>query len=246
MMRMEFSLLIALFSGGMASGATLLTDNFESGNVSTDWSVNKNATVTAGGPAGSTNFAALGPYDPATNGTNWGGLGKVFSDGGVPSMIIDVDFRLKGTARQFNLNVSTTSLTPNGNDGAINLIYTGTNWQVHNGTSFVNLTSLMAVTAGQWYHMTLETVGWGSNGATYNITISDGVTNSTATGLTTRQAGNINTTTVRSFVFNSRYGENPGFDIDNLVVSGTVIPEPSSLSLILVVAPLFIRRSRAH
>ncbi|WAC20835.1 hypothetical protein OVA24_05490 [Luteolibacter sp. SL250] len=242
---MKFSLLLALFSGGIASGATLLTDNFESGSVSTDWSVNKNATVTAGGPVGSTNYAAIGPYDPVTNGQNWGGLGKVFSDGGVASMMLDVDFRLKGTDRQFNLNVSTYSTTPNGNDAAINLIYTGSNWQVHNGTSFVTLSGLMAVTANSWYHMTLETVGWGSNGATYNITISDGVTSSTVTGLTTRQAGNINTATVRSFIFNSRYGNNPGFDIDNLVVSGTVIPEPSALFLALAAAPLFMRRSRA-
>ncbi|RYD28028.1 MAG: hypothetical protein EOP87_20265 [Verrucomicrobiaceae bacterium] len=244
-MKMRYSTLLVLFSGGMASAATLLTDNFDSGSVSPDWSVNKNATVTAGGPAGSVNYAALGPYDPATNGQNWAGLGKVFPDGGVPSMTIEVDFRLKGTARQFNLNVSTYSVTPNGNDAAINLIYTGTSWQVHNGTSFVTLSGLMAVTAGEWYHLTLETVGWGSAGATYNITVGNGVTDSSVTGLTTRQSSNINTATVRSFIFNSRYGENPGFDLDNLVVTGTVVPEPSAIFLALAAAPLFLRRSRS-
>lgn len=244
-MKMKSMIFVGLLSGGMASAATLLTDNFDSGATSSDWTLKNKTTITAGGPAGSTNYLAIGSYDPVVNGTNWGAIGKVFSDGGVSSMTLDVDFRLKGTDRQFNLNVSTTSTTPNGNDAAINLIYTGSSWQVHNGTSFVTLNTLMAVTAGQWYHMTLETVGWGSAGATYNLTISDGVTSSSAMGLTDRQAGSINTTTARSFLFNSRYGNNPGFDIDNLVVTGTLVPEPSVALLSLVALPLFARRRRA-
>ena len=242
---MKTTLLIFLAALAVpASAATLVTDDFDSGVISAEWSVNKNATVTPGGPAGSVNYLAIGPHDPATDGQNWGGLGKVFAEGGVPSMTLDVDFRLKGSAREFNLNVSTSSTTPNGNDAAINLIYNGTNWQVHHGGSFVTLSGLMAATAGQWYHLQVETVGWGSAGATYNITISDGATSTSATGLTARQTGSINTTTVRSFVFNSRYGQNPGFDIDNLVVTGTVIPEPSLLWLSLTSVTLLARRRR--
>jgi MYXO-CTERM domain-containing protein len=227
-------LLALAFTVGSASAVTIITDNFDTGVVSASWDTNAGTTVVSGGAQGSTHAVSLA----ATTGT----LGESFgaaSPGGAEDFLIDYYFRVQAvaapaTTRQFNLQVSTTAVTPNTSAATINLRYQNGGWALFN-TAWVPVTGLPAVADGTWYRMQLEGVDWGTATASYTLRLSDpagSVFTSTATGLSIVQNGNITGTKAQSFNFNTVFGANPGFSVDNVTVTAAdVVPEPGAVTL---------------
>lgn len=230
------SLLVLFTSAGLiaqlSAQTVVVTDDFESGDFSIGWDAIAGTISTPGGADGSTSFVALG--------SDSGPLGASFA-AGASDFSIDFFTRVQETTdRQFNLQVSTGSASPDANGATVNLRHQGGGWAAFNGSW--QTISLPSLTAGEWYHVRLTGNGWGSAGASYGIELSDAggttFTNS-ATGLTFRQNGNPDTTTAASFNFNSAFGSNPGFDLDQVTVEleDTPLPDDPNLSLIPVDNP---------
>jgi MYXO-CTERM domain-containing protein len=96
--------------------------------------------------------------------------------------------------------------------------------------------------------MQLEGVDWGTAGASYTLRLSDAAGSaftSTATGLNIVQNGNIIGTKAQSFNFNTAFGANPGFSVDQVTVTAAdVVPEPGAVSLGGLVLLGLLRRRR--
>jgi len=255
---MKQLLFISTLACGTSFGATLLSDNFDSGSANADWYRRSGITINAGGPAGSANYATINATANAGN-----GLGDQI--GGANNFVIDFNFRVQNDTanRQFNIGVSTASNNPSPGDAAINLRYQGGD----SGTFAIYTTawqtiSLGSVTAGSWYRMQIEGIGWGSAGATYTLRLSDAGGNTfthVLSNLTMVQNGKIDgaftygdppnnnySGLAQSFIFSTVYGANPGFDIDNVVVTADLVPEPAGWSLMAVgLLGIASRRRRA-
>jgi hypothetical protein len=229
-----------------AAAVTVIADNFDNGTVSADWDAKTGNTVLTGGADGTPNAVALA----ATTGT----LGETFTGavpGGAEDFVIDYSFRVQASAasRQFSLLVSAISAAPSVNQASINLRYQAGAWGVFNSTSnaFVAVPGLPVITAGSWYHMQVEGVDWGLPTASYTLRLSNAggsVFTSTAANLTSVQNGVFSPITAnkaQSFVFNTAFGTNPGFDLDNISV--TAVPEPTA-SLLAVSGVLLLARRR--
>jgi hypothetical protein len=244
----------SLLFAGHSFGAVLLSDNFDTGAANADWSRKSNLTFSAGGPTGSTNYTTV---VGSTNTAN--GLGDQI--GGANNFVIDFYFQVRNDAvnRQFNLGISTASLNPSPGDAAVNLRIQNGAFAVYQGSSssWQTVSTLGSVAAGQWYHMQVEGTGWGSAGASYTLRLSDAggsAFTSIASNLTTIQNGQINGSFVynsnsfsglaQSFLFTTAYGGNPGFDVDNVTVTGDLVPEPSTVMLSGVAALFLVRRNR--
>jgi MYXO-CTERM domain-containing protein len=240
-------LLALAFTSGSASAVTVITDDFDTGVVSSSWDTTAGTSVVSGGAQGSTQAVTLA----ATTGN----LGETFgavSPGGAEDFVIDYYFRVQAvaapaTTRQFNLQVSTTWVTPNTSAATINLRYQNGGWALFN-TAWVPVAGLPAVADGTWYHMQLEGVDWGTAGASYTLRLSDAAGSaftSTATGLNIVQNGNIIGTKAQSFNFNTAFGANPGFSVDQVTVTAAdVVPEPGAVSLGGLVLLGLLRRRR--
>lgn len=234
----------------MAQAAVVIADNFESGAVSTDWDSPGTTTTQAGG-AGSSSFSAALPAGS-------GSLGETFTNtvpGGAGDFVIDYYFKLQPDAvnRQFSLIVSTNSSTPNVNSAAVNLRYQAGAWAAFSSASsgFVTVAGLPAVTAGSWYHMQFEGTAWGTAAGTFSLRVSDAggsAFTSTASGLTFSQTAagpGMTVNKAQSFVFNTAFGSNPGFSLDNISATAVVpVPEPAAASLLLLGSAGLLRRRR--
>ncbi len=236
-------------AAGTTFAVTVISDDFDTGSSSTGWDANTSTTVIAPGAQSSSNAVSLA----ATSGA----LGESFIaavPGGAEDFILDYYFRVQTTAnRQFSLLVSAAANAPSTTQASLNLRYQG-GWGVFNTTSnaFVAVSGLSTVTAGSWYHMQVEGVDWGLPTASYTLRLSDAggsAFTSSAAGLTSIQNGAfvpITTNTAKSFLFNTAFGTNPGFDLDNITVTGTApVPEASSAFLTAAGFLLLSRRRRA-
>jgi MYXO-CTERM domain-containing protein len=219
---------------GSATAATVITDNFDSGTISSSWDTNTGNSVVSGGAAASPNAVTMA----ATTGALGESFGTV-SPGGSEDFVVDYYFRVQAvaapaTTRQFNLQVSTTSTAPNTSAATVNLRYQNGGWALFN-TAWVPVAGLPAVSDGAWYHMQLEGVDWGTAAASYSLRLSDAAGSaftSTASGLTIVQNGNILGTKAQSFIFNTAFGANPGFSVDDVTVTtAEVVPEPGAATL---------------
>jgi hypothetical protein len=245
--------LLALSTLSFCSAASIITDDFESG-VSPDWYRNSNTALQPGGPSGSSQYVNLlpGENDATT------GLGDQI--GGADNFVIDFYFRVQTTgSRQFNLGISAVNSTPNPGGSAINLRLQGGSFAVFNGgtESWVGISGLGNVSPGSWYRMQVEGVNWGTAGGSYTLRLSDAGGDafmSSVANLTTVQhgaitgpfesGGNSYGGLAQSFIFTTTYGTNPGFDLDNIVVTANVVPEPSAAILSGVAAILLFGRRR--
>lgn len=216
-------------------------DNFDSGSLSPSWDSIAGTTVVTGGANSTTHSASLA----ATTGALGETLVSSTSPAGMANFIIDGYIRLLSSSnRQFSLQVSTTSTTPNVNAATINLRYQAGAFAVFNNSSWVTLTALGTVNPGDWHRIQVEGSGWGAAGASYTIRVSDanGTTfTRTASGLTTTHNGTITGARAQSFVFNTAFGSNPGFSADNIVVEGiglAVAPSSPAADFAFPSAPL--------
>lgn len=235
--------------------ATFITDNFDTNSISGDWSRRTTVSLNSGGPAGSAYYATV-------TGTTAESAGLGDQIGGSSNFIIDFYFQVQNTVnRQFNIGVSTAALNPSQGDATINLRIQGNAFAVYQGSSstWLAVTSLGSVNPGDWYRMQIEGIGWGTASATYSLRLygADGTTSlGSAEDLTTIQNGSITGSfsygggtrdgTLQSFIFSTTYGSNPGFNVDNVIVTGDVVPEPSAalLSGAALLFPLLHRRRR--
>ena len=77
----------------------------------------------------------------------------------------------------------------------------------------------------QWHHITIEGNGWGSAAADYDIeVIENGGGTTTASGLTIYHQGSPTTDKAGSFYINTEWGNNPGFDVDEVQASAALPP----------------------
>ena len=225
---------VVLLGAGAGASAqqqtlTVVDDDFESGAFSADWD-KKDGTGTAvllnpgGGAGGSNGYARVEGV-----GTSEGGLGVTLSDlfanPFATDFTVEFDFMLDNTTnRQFNLQVSALSATPNVGAATINLRYESGNWAVYS-TAWNTLSALGGVTAGTWNHMVLSGSNWGS-GTAGNAAYAIELTNhlgaiTSASGLKYYQNGNPDTGGALSINFNDTYGNNPRFWLDNVRITAT-------------------------
>jgi hypothetical protein len=251
--RRSLTILPFLFTTSVCSAATVISDDFENG-ANSGWHRNANTVLLPGGPVGSSQYLNFLPgADDVTT-----GLGDQI--GGADNFVIDFYFRVQSTtSRQFSLGVSTTDLDPNPERSTINIRLQGESFAVFNGgtQSWIDASGLGSVSSGSWYRMQVEGVNWGTAGGSYTLRLSDAggdAFTSSVANLTTVQhgaitgpfdsGGNTLAGTAQSFLFSTAYGANPGFDLDNVVVTANVVPEPSAAVLSGVAAVLLFGRRR--
>jgi len=251
----RYALLCGVLMTGLCQAATLLTDNFDSGAASSEWGRSSAVTINPGGPSGSTNYATVTGTTSAS-----AGLGDQVNRAN--NFVIDFYFRVQtaaSTVRQFNIGISTANNNPAQGDATINLRIQNNAFGIYQGTSssWQAVVGMGTVTPGTWYRMQIEGTGWGTAGASYALRLfaADGTTslasvsnlttvqNGSITGAFTYGGGNLDGT-LRSFIFSTTYGDNPGFDLDNVLVTGDLVPEPSTALLSGAAAFLLLRRRR--
>ncbi len=204
------------------SGATFaVRDGFEAGTFSPDWDAYSGVGIVSGtGAMGSSRYARLSAYTGA--GQMLGARFDQAVSGGAQYFYIDCHFRILGTAeRQFNLMVSTASTAINSLGPAINLRYQAGQggWAAYNGTAWQIIPGLGAVTPGQWHRLRVSGQGWGTGTPRYSIQLSSagGSTfTSSASNLSWYQTGNPQANRARYFVFTTTYGNDPGFEVDEV------------------------------
>jgi len=243
--------LIAVMNFSTANGNIIVTDDFESGSFSSDFTRTNNATIntTAGtGADGTSNFVEL-----AGGGGNLS-LGAAF--GNVPDAYVDFFVRSDGSAnREFNFQfgASDVSANVNTNSASLNLRFEDGNWDAFLSGTWNEIGGLTPLTADEWHRVRVTANDWGTATPTFDVQVSAAganTFNSSATGLTFLPTfGAISTTAngVQSFNFNNRFGSGDGFDIDQVTaVVVTAVPEPASASLVaLGLVGLMARRKRS-
>lgn len=209
----------ALFTVSAFAQTTIVTDDFEGGSFSPDWDALDSATIIAGtGAEGSANFVNIpggaGPF------------GAAF-DSPASDFFLDFYFRVQdaGTNRQFSLNVSTgTAISVGG--ATINLRHQGGAWGAFSAGAWQPIT-LPTVTIDDWYHIRVTANEWGTPTANYDLELSDAngtAFTSSAVGISFFHGGNPTTTGANAFNFNANFGNNPGYDLDNVTVETIAIP----------------------
>ena len=196
---------VSLFS------APIVVDDFEGFILSDDWDEPVvNSTIRSGiGAEGSSAYVQLTPTT--------GILGAIF-EGGVSDFYVDFYLRIQPGRRQFNFMVMNHEEVSA--DGAsVNLRFQNDVWSAFNGSW--QPISLPGILVDGWYHLRITCRGWGSIGATYDIELSDfGGTEftSSAIDLDLYQIGNPNIATAGAFSFVTKWDDNAGFDLDNVIV----------------------------
>lgn len=219
--------------------ALVVADNFEGGSFSADWDSTTTASITSGtGAQGTGNFATI----PTASGP----FGSTF-DMGVESFSIDFYTNVQTSSnRQFNLQVSSTAINPSTGQATINLRYQG-GWAAFNGGSWSSIAGLTSLTPGEWHRVRVSGTDWGTSSVSYDIEVSAAganTFNSSVTGNTIFHGGSPTTQTAQSFNFNSAFGSNPGFLVDEVSVETAVVPEPTSVILSLLGSIALLSRRR--
>ena len=210
----------AILCCGPLHSAPIVADDFEYIILSDDWdNPVVNTSIKSGvGAEGSARFARVNPAN--------GILGAKF-EGGASDFFVDFYLRIHPGDRQFNFMVMTGEEVSY--EGAtINISFENERWRAFNGAW--QIIALPGLAENGWYHLRITCNGWGNSGATYDIELSDvggSEFTSSVTGLALFEEGNPNTTTAGSFSFSARWGDSPGFDLDNVMVEtiGPVVGE---------------------
>lgn len=232
-------------TASLASAAVI--DTFESGAFDSSWAMTTSASVVTGGVgAGGSNAAAMIAGGGAVGASGLTGYFNTAAEGSsMFSLSFDFLYAADTGVRQFALVIGGNSVRnvaeSNSAGSFINIVYNGAldRFQVHNGANgaaFVDLPNLdYAFAPGAWHHMEIASDNFGSGAAsTYTISI-----NGVSSGPLSYYQFNPEDNLAGSFNFNSAYGSNPGYYIDNVVA---VVPEPASLSLLA--GSLLLRRRR--
>ena len=203
----------------------VVLDGFDSGSFSAAWSVTGGVTISNTGGANLTpNFAGLAAYTSAT-GRELGARFDPVALDGARDFSVDLYFRVRNTAqRQFNLHVNTSAGAIRSSGPAINLKHDLTDGWAAYSTNWNFIPSLGNITPGQWHRLRVIGQDWGTAAARFALQLSGaGSTNftSSASNLVWFQSGAPTANSARYFVFSTVYGNNPGFDVDE--VSASVI-----------------------
>ena len=210
---------------------TVLSDSFEAGVFSSDWDTTSGTgtsivSAPGDGAIGSNFYARV-----AGVAVGQGGLGVTFDDlfeqPFVQNFSLQLDFRIDAVpsgSRQFNVSVSTGSAAPKSNAANLNLRYQGELWQAYNG-AWTTIAGLTAITPDTWNTLILSGSDWGTGipgTASYDITVIDHLGNTrNAMDLQIFQGGSTvaDTNGAMSLSINDTYGNNPGFDVDNVMIT---------------------------
>lgn len=219
-------LFFACFSGIVFS-QTVVEDDFESGVFSVSWGQTSGVLINSGsGGNGSGKFASLSPYS-STTGRELGARFDSVAAGGARDFTIEFYFRIKTTSqRQFNLHVSDSSGVIGSGSATINLRYQN-GWAAYANNAWNTISGLNNINPDLWYRMRLTGTGWGTSSASYSIELSDAngsAYTSAITNVSYFQNGNPKTNTAKFFLFTTVYGNNPGFDIDEVRAVVTASP----------------------
>ena len=204
-----FPILAVLALTSSLHAVPVVVDDFEGADFNADWDGTDSVVLMEGeGAQGSAKFAFVE--------ADTGLLGAVF-DNGAANVAIDLYTRIQASGRQFNLMVTTGSAVAA--DGAsINLRHQN-GWAVFSdGWQPVDLP---VMDPGAWYRLRIICKGWGSDGASYDIELSDAGGSeftSSVSDLAFYQAGDPNTMPAGAFSFVTKWGGNPGFDVDSVSV----------------------------
>ncbi len=204
-------------------------DDFEAGVFKSDWIAKNIATIVHNpgqGANGSDYYVHITGAE--ANEETLGGYFVNSSPGNTPNFILSFSFRFTDTnQRQFNVTIGPPNLATNNNTGSdifINLAYDGSDnrFEAYAG-SWKPLTGLPNnLTSNDWHSVAITGRNFGTAGAQYDVAV-DGITQ---TGITYfHGAAAATSLPVGGFNFNDRFGDNPGFDIDNVRVEvpGTIL-----------------------
>ncbi|WP_425400164.1 hypothetical protein [Aeoliella sp.] len=201
-------------------------DGFDEGWLSTDA-----ATVQSGAGQGALGSDSWAFVDSVGQDAAFGTLGDILT-----SAIGATDFSVDFYARVANLNSDATrelnfQLSTNGNatlGGANNSNFAAVNLRYQNGGFAVfsggwqPLGDLGSLTGGAWHRIEVSGSDWGLPTASYDIAVSEAgsstLTRSVA-GLAFYQIGDPTTQFAQAFNFNSSFGSNPGFDVDQVTAT---------------------------
>jgi hypothetical protein len=226
--RQMFFLVGFLFCGGTLSAQTVVNDGFESGVFSSAWSQAAGVIITNNGGANATaRLAKLSPYS-AGSGRELGARLDVVEPSGAKDFYVDCYFRVQNTTqRRFNLHVNTSAAAIGSSGPAINLKYDDANGWAAFSTVWNSIPGLGGISAGEWYRLRVTGQDWGTASARFAVQLSDaGTTNftSSASNLVWFQSGNPAANTAKFFVFTTVFGNNPGFDVDEVSAAVTAVP----------------------
>jgi len=216
---------------GAAISQVVIQDGFESGSFSAAWSLTAGVEVPAtGGAMESTRFARLASYS-STTGRELGARFDGIAPDGARNFSLDFFFRVQNSAnRQFHLHVSTSAGAIGSSAPALSLRYQG-GWAAYDGAAWQSLTSLGTVQTNSWFRARVDGQDWGTPRARWSVQVLDlgGMTfTRSVTNLTYYQGGTPGSNPARYFVLTSVFGNNPGFDVDE--VDAQVLATPPAVS----------------
>ncbi len=211
----------------------MILDDFESGAFDPGWAATSRAVVQfnpGNASDGSDYYAVM--TNAAENGDALGAWLGRDADETCADFSIAFDFRFTDTnQRQMNIQIGPSSVAVNNNTGSnicINFAYDGVDnrFEAYNG-SWQPLTSLPTnLPDNVWHRVVITGRHFGTNGAQYDITV-NGITQ---TGITYFHGAVVaQTHQIGGFNFNDRFGDNPGFDVDN-VKGWAVLPPAVSVT----------------
>ena len=232
------SALLILAAGAAASAADLpretvsvVKDDFEQGRFHADWDATAGDQVrvvpSPGEGAGGSNGYARVEGVAVGQGGLGASLAYLFRDSFATDFSIALDFRTEETdKRRFGLIVVATSAAPVAGQATINLRYEAGGWSVFTDR-WNSLAELGSIAPGTWNRLVLRGNRWGTgieSTATYDLEVTDHEgTVRQMSGLQFYQGDPAapDRHGARSFSLNDAFGENPGFDVDNVVVTAT-------------------------
>jgi hypothetical protein len=210
----------------------VLHDGFESGLFASAWGLTSGVFITnTGGANGTSHFAKLAAYTAGT-GRELGARFDGVAPSGANDFAVEFSFRLQSsTQRQFNFHVNTSAAAITSSGPALNLKYDSADGWAAYSTAWNPIPALGSIPPGPWYRLRVTGQDWGTDTARFAIQVSDaGASNftSSASNLVWFQGGTPTANPAKFFVFTTVFGNNPGFDVDEVsaAVTGTVPPPP--------------------
>ena len=210
---------------------TVIDDIFESGSYDLNWDfISGTGTAVINDPG---NAAGGSDYYSRIEGVATGGTGLGVTFDGLSAgstfatdFTASFDFRVENTTdRQLVFQVGSDGSVSNTNDATLNLRYQSNQWSAFNGSSWQSIPGLGTVTPGTWNSITINGNNWGSGisgNANFDISLTSHLgANTSATGLQIWHFDDPDLGGAQSLNFNDSWGNNPGWDIDNVAISAT-------------------------